>query len=150
MVINNIEDDSDIKKRVIAEAKVSRGWAYFHLLTFWGTPPLVLSSLTPDEYQQPNGNPQEIWAQIEKDFTEAIESNALPEKGSSTDRSVGARLTKQAAQAFLGKAFLFEGKYQEAATTLKSVINSGNMNLSIIMKIFCVLFRILVLKIFLN
>ena len=129
LVINNIEDDSDIKKRVIAEAKVSRGWAYFHLLTFWGTPPLVLSSLTPDEYHQPNGNPQEIWAQIEKDFTEAIESNALPEKGSPTDRSVGARLTKQAAQAFFGKVLLFEGKYTEAATTLKAVINSGKYEL---------------------
>jgi len=129
LIVNKVKDDSDVKKRVIAEAKVARGWAYFHLLTFWGTPPLVLSSLSPDEYQQPNGDPQEIWAQIEKDFNEAIESNTLPEKTSPTDKSVGARLTKQAAQAFLGKALLFEKKYADAATTLKAVINSGKYQL---------------------
>ena len=53
----------------------------------------------------------------------------LPEKSGATDQTPGARITKQAVQAFLGKAYLFEEKYPEAATVLKEVINSGKYDL---------------------
>ncbi len=124
LVIGRINGDSDVKSRAIAEAKVARGWAYFQLVTLWGPVPLVTAELSPSEYQQSNGDISEIWAQIEQDYTEAIASGLLPEKSSPDDTSVGAKITKQAAQAFLGKAQLFQEKYSEAATNLKAVINS--------------------------
>ncbi len=129
LVINNFTDDTDTKKRSIAEAKVARGWAYFNLVTLWGPAPLVTEELAPSEYQQPNGDVQAIWALVEKDLNEAATSVALPEKSSLTDQTIGARLTKQAALAFLGKAQLFQEKYAEAAATLKLVINSGKYSL---------------------
>lgn len=126
LVITNFKaEESDVKARVIAEAKVARAWCYFNLVTLWGPVPFVLTPLSPSEYQQPNGNVTAIWAQIEKDLKEALESNALPEKKDANDKTPGARLTKQAALAFLGKSQVFEGKYAEAAATLKQVINSG-------------------------
>ena len=129
LVINNFTDDTDTKKRAIAEAKVARGWAYFNLVTLWGSAPLVTKELTPSEYQQPNGEVSAIWTQVEKDLSEAVASGALPEKSSSTDQAIGARLTKQAALAVLGKAQLFQEKYAEAAATLKLVINSEKYSL---------------------
>ena len=129
LVINHFEEDDDVKARVIAEAKVARGWAYFDLVTLWGSVPFVLQELSPSEYQQPNGEINAIWAQIETDFKEAIASNALPVKISPTDTTPGARLTQHAAMAFLGKVQLFQGKYAEAAQTLKGVINSGKYEL---------------------
>jgi len=129
LVINNFIDDTDTKKKVIAEAKVARGWAYFNLVTLWGSAPLVTKELAPSEYQQPNGDVSAIWAQVEKDLTEAAASGALAEKSSSADKTIGARLTKQLALAFLGKAQLFQKKYAEAAATLKLVINSEKYSL---------------------
>lgn len=129
LVINNFTEDTEIKQRAVAEAKVARGWAYFNLVTLWGPAPFVTGLLAPSEYQQPNGDISEIWAQIEADYTAAINSGALPEKSGTTDKTPGARLTKQAAQAFLGKALVFEGKYSEAATMLKLVISSGKYDL---------------------
>lgn len=125
LCINNFEPESAIKAQVINEAKVMRAYAYFDLVTLWGPVPFVTGPLSPSEYQQSNGDVNEIWAQIEQDLTEAIASGALPVKSGPTDMSNGVRITKQAAQAFLGKAYLFEGKYNEAATVLKEVINSG-------------------------
>ncbi len=125
LVINNFKAESDVKKRAIAEAKIARAWANFNLVTLWGPAPFVTHELAPSEYQQPNGEISQFWSQIETDLNEAIASGVLPEKSSATDKSTGARLTKQAAQAFLGKAQVFEGKYSEAAITLKQVINSG-------------------------
>jgi len=124
LVINRFNDDSEIKKRIVAEAKTARAWAYFNLVTLWGPVPLVTTELAPSEYQQPNGNIDEIWIQIEKDLNEAINSEALPEKSGPVDKSIGARFSKQAAMAFLGKALLFQGKNEEAANILKQIITS--------------------------
>ena len=129
LVINNFAEESTTKKKAIAEAKVASAWAYFNLVTLWGPVPLVTKPLAPSEYQQANGSLSDIWAFIEKDLNEAISSGELPEKSSVTDKTIGARVTKQFAQALLGKSQLFEGKNTEAATTLKAVISSGKYSL---------------------
>ncbi len=129
LVINNFAEESDVKKRAIAEAKVARAWAYFNLVTLWGPVPLVTAPLSPSEYQQPNGEITAIWEQIESDLNEAVTSGVLPEKSSKADKSAGAKLTKHFALALLGKAQLFQNKDSEAATTLKEVINSGKYGL---------------------
>jgi len=130
LVINKFDPaESDTMAQVVAEAKTARAWAYFDLVTLWGPAPLVLTELKPSEYQQANAKVEDIWTQIELDLKEAVSSNALPEKTDSLDKTPGARLTKQAAQSFLGKAQLFQGKYEEAAKTLGEVINSGKYGL---------------------
>ena len=66
-----------------------------------------------------------MWAIVESDLTEAINSGTLPSKSGVNDEETGIRATKELAQALLGKAYLFEGKYGEAASMLDNVINSG-------------------------
>lgn len=117
------EEKGDIAKRSRAEAKVLRAWGYFDLTTLWGNPPLVDHELVPSEYSMPNASSEELWAFIEKDLNEAINSGYLPEKSDVNDNTTW-RVTKQYAQALLGKAYLWQGKYAEAAAMFENVINS--------------------------
>ena len=121
LVIDNVKGDTPIQRRAVAEAKTLRAWMYFELTTLWGTPALVehVSSDKPT-----NSTQEALWTFIEKDLTEAIASGALSEKSSKGDRG-NYRVTKQYAQALLGKAYLWQGKNAEAAKVLDEVIESG-------------------------
>ncbi|MDR0682935.1 MAG: RagB/SusD family nutrient uptake outer membrane protein [Dysgonamonadaceae bacterium] len=127
-IIINVPGETPVQQRAIAEAKVFRALAYIDLISMWGTPPLVDHPLTPSEYQQPNGDPAALWALVESDLTEAIASNALREKENANDNS-SYRVTKQFAQALLGKAYVFQEKFAEAITPLDAVINSQKYEL---------------------
>lgn len=123
VVIEKVTGSSSVMKRAVAEAKVFRAWAYFELVTMWGPAPKVDHLLTDDEYLTPNSTVEELWALIESDLKDAIDSGALTEKSSVSDKTF--RITKQYAQALLGKTYLFQKKYGDAATMLENVISSG-------------------------
>ena len=123
VVIGHVEPSTDVKRRCIAEAKVFRAWAYFELITMWGNPPLVDHELLPSEYSRPNGETAELWNLVVTDLNEAIESGCLPQK-SGVDDNTTWRMTKQFAQALLGKAYLWQGKNAEAAQMFDAVVNS--------------------------
>ena len=101
-----------------------RAWAYFYLINLWGNPPLVDHELTADEYSQPNGSTEDLWNLVITDLQTAIDGGALPEKTDVNDNQTW-RVTKQFAQAILGKAYLWTGKYKEAAAQFDAVVNSG-------------------------
>lgn len=124
VILGHVSDDSDVKRRVIAEAKVLRAWSYFELISMWGNPPLVDHELLPTEYSQPNGSTEDLWNLVETDLREAIDSGYLMEKSNADDQSVW-QVTKQFAQAMLGKAYLWQEKNSEAAAEFEKVINSG-------------------------
>lgn len=125
LVTDKVAPDSPERKRCVAEAKFFRAWANFELVSLWGTAPNVDHLLTPGEYRPANSTPEVMWAAVEKDLTEAIEAGALPSKTDANDAETGIRVTRETAQAYLGKAYLFEGKYAEAAQMLDAVIQSG-------------------------
>lgn len=129
LIIGLMDPDTPVKKQAVAEAKFFRAWANFELVTLFGTAPKVDHLLTPDEYRQPNSTPEELWSFIEQDLTDAIGSNALPSKKNADDGETGIRVTKEVAQAMLGKAYLFQKKYPEAASILDEVIGSGKYGL---------------------
>ena len=122
VVLGHVPDESEIQKRARAEAKVFRAWSYFELISMWGNPPLVDHELEPSEYHKPNGTTEELWALVEKDLTEAINSGLLTEKANADDKTW--RITKQFAQALLGKAYLWQKKYEEAAAEFDKIIES--------------------------
>ncbi len=125
LIIDLLTPDTEVKKRAVAEAKFFRAWADFELVTLFGTAPIVDHLLTPGEYRLGNSSPEEMWAHVENDLKEAIESGALPSKQSANDSETTIRVTKEVAQAMLGKAYIFQGKYAEAAAILDQVIASG-------------------------
>ncbi|MCK7536444.1 MAG: RagB/SusD family nutrient uptake outer membrane protein [Marinilabiliales bacterium] len=125
-ILERVTPDTDVKKLVIAEAKVMRAFWYFQLVFNWGDVPLVTKVLAPEEYAQPRTPASQVWAQIEKDLNEAIPD--LPLKSAQTKRDK-ARWSKGAAQSLLGKAYLFQEKYTEAANEFEKVIISNEYNL---------------------
>lgn len=129
LVIDKVAADTPVKKRAIAEAKFFRAWANFELVTLWGTAPLVDHLLESGEYRQPNSTPEALWNAVETDLDDAIKMTALPSKSSATDQETGMRVTQEVAKAYLGKAYLFEKKYSEAASMLNQVIESGKYEL---------------------
>ena len=128
LILNNVEPNSDSKRQNIAEAHFFRAWAYFDLVTLWGTAPLVTQAERED-YREGNSTIEALWEQIEFDLNEAIQSRALPEKKSIDDNITGIRITHQLAQAVLGKAYVFQEKYQEAMVILDEVVNSNKYKL---------------------
>lgn len=115
---------SDVAAMAVAEAHAFRAWAYFDLITMWGNPPVVDHELSPSEYSVPNGTTEELWKLVEDDLTAAISSGKLAEKSSVNDKETW-RLTKQFAQAILGKAYLWQGKNAEAAAQFDAIVSSG-------------------------
>lgn len=125
LIIDMTEGDTPVMKHAINEAKVFRAFGHFELATLFGTAPVVDHLLAASEYRQANGTTADLWAIVEQDLTEAIGSGTLPSKNDVNDQETGIRVTKEYAQALLGKAYLFQGKYSEAASMLDNVINSN-------------------------
>ncbi|MBN1127416.1 MAG: RagB/SusD family nutrient uptake outer membrane protein, partial [Chitinispirillaceae bacterium] len=69
LVIANVPDidmDTKLRDRLVAEAKFLRGYFYFQLVKTFGGVPLITTILTPSEYCQPRATIEACWAQIEK------------------------------------------------------------------------------------
>ena len=129
VILGHVDENiSPMARMARAEAKVFRAFAYFDLKTMWGNPPLVDHELAPSEYNVPNATDEELWGLMEQDLTEAIASGALIEKTSADDNTTW-RVTKQFAQALLGKVYLWQGKYAEAAQQFDAVVSSGKYQL---------------------
>jgi len=97
-------------RRAIAEAHFFRAYAYLDLVSLWGTPPYVDHILAQSEFRTPNGDRKALWELIVSDLEYAINSGDLMEKVLG-NRSTTIRVTKQAAQAYLGKALLYQATY---------------------------------------
>ena len=101
------EMDAALKSRFEAEAKALRAIYYFNLMRMFRNIPLLLEPLTATNmYEVTQAPPADIYTQIEKDLTEAIP--VLPPTLTLTTEA--GRLTKGAAQAMLGKVYLYENK----------------------------------------
>jgi hypothetical protein len=127
-VINRVEPASDLRKRLIAEAKFLRAYNYFELVSLWGDVPLVLDDIPPAQYTSTGRKPKaDVYAQIEKDLNEAITALPLKTTFGGADKF---RVSKGAAQALLGKALLYQQKYSDAATQFENVITSNQFSLA--------------------
>ncbi len=128
LIIDNVSEDSEVKVRARAEAKFVRAFANFYLGLLWGqTVPLVDHVLNPSEYHIGRCEEGARWALIEQDLGEAVKD--LPARKGVDDRETFFRVCKEAAQVMLGKAYLWQGKYKEAAGMFDSVISSGKYDL---------------------
>lgn len=106
------------KDALYGETYFLRAYYYFTLVKMFGDVPLFVDRrLGVSETNSLTRSPKaEVYKQIEKDLTNAIA--VLPitqtEKG---------RATKYAAQALLGKVYLYQGNYTAAAAMLENLIN---------------------------
>ncbi|ODS84304.1 MAG: glycan metabolism protein RagB [Cytophagaceae bacterium SCN 52-12] len=111
-------------KRMAAEAKFLRATQYFYLSQYWGSVPLVTSTLTPDEA---NNVDKESKAAVVSFVIEELKAAAadLPQFGALGESEHG-RASKQAALAFLGRILLSEKKFGEASDAWRAIIDLGD------------------------
>ncbi|MFT5078997.1 MAG: hypothetical protein ACI825_001205 [Planctomycetota bacterium] len=124
--ILEFKDKTDFPNRnnVIGQATFLRAYYYFELTKFFGDVPLAVDErlLFGDQNEVDRTPSSEVYAQIEMDLQFAIDN--LP-----TVQSETGRITKGAAQALLGKVFLYQDKFGQAAVLLDNVIGSMNYDL---------------------
>lgn len=121
---NKDKTDFDGKEIILGETRFLRAYYYFELVRYFGGVPLVIDRSIGSEEVTTIGRASkaEIYAQIESDLQYAVTNLnwSQPVKG---------RATKGAALALLGKVYLFQNKFADAATVLDRVINEGNYSL---------------------
>lgn len=119
---NKVEFDG--KSTLLGQAAFLRGYYYFQLVKYFGDIPLVVDRrLSIDEVTAISRTPkQEVYAQIESDLQFAADNLdfTAAEKG---------RITRGAALAMLGKVYLYQDKFDEAAQALDLVIESDRYDL---------------------
>jgi len=105
------------KDQIIAQARFLRAYYYFELVKWFGDVPLAVDQrlLFGDQFNVDRTPRAEVYAQIEQDLIFAAET--LP----ATQAEEG-RITSGAARALLGKAYLYQDKFTEAANALDQVI----------------------------
>lgn len=125
--ILEFKDKTDFvgKEQVLAQARFLRAYYYFELIKWFGDVPLVVDRRIQlgDQFQLDRTPKAEVYAQIEADLISA--ANNLPYMMSETGRA-----TKGAAQALLGKAYLYQDKFDEAAAVLDDLILNGPYDLA--------------------
>jgi len=104
------------RTRIEGEARFLRGHYYFQLEISYDQAPFLTAGLTLEEQQLVVSG--DLWDMIEADFQFAYDN--LPE---TLDQA--GRANKWAAGAYLGKTQLFQGKFAEAKTVLRNVVDNG-------------------------
>lgn len=117
------ETITPVMKQVISEAYFFRGLAHMYLGAMWGNAPIVTELMQPSECQVANAESREaVYNQAMKDFEDAINYGGLPSKSGKGD--IQKRITKELAQAYLGKTAVFAGNWGKATAALGAVIGS--------------------------
>jgi len=108
--------DVTLRNRLVGEAKFLRAYAYFNLVNIYGKVPLKLEpQLTSETINVGLSEVSAVYAQIEKDLTEAI---AVLPVSYSTETG---RVTQGAAYGLLAKAELYQQKYTECLTNIQAL-----------------------------
>ena len=123
--VPDINMDADLKTRLLGQAYFLRGLYFYYLVDLFGQVALPLQTATSTaDFHVPQSTAEQGWEQVISDFKQAVDM--LPASYSNVngpDKGQTGRATKGAAMAFLGKAYLFNKLYDDAATQFKSVID---------------------------
>jgi hypothetical protein len=131
-LLSNVKIQSATIDQYLAEAKFLRAFYHFELVRTFGPVPVITEVVDPFDLDIKRNTLSEVYTQITKDLEEAI-----PLLPVSYDAASTGRITKGAAQALLGKAYLYwadllnddKTLFDKAAVQLKAVIASNQYQL---------------------
>jgi hypothetical protein len=131
LVLQHVPDismDAAEQSRILGEAYFLRALFYWQLSTVFGPVPIVPEAdpSDPSKASLPNNSVDEINTLMIGDLQTA--AALLPERSEYSSANIG-HATKGAAQALLGKVYLYAKNYPFAETYLDSVITSGEYQL---------------------
>ena len=112
------------KDILVAEAYFLRSYYNFELVKWFGSIPIKAGGRfeVGDEQLLSRSPVSEVYGLIESDLLNAITHLPLTS-------SQSGRVTSGAAKSLLGKAYIYQGKYDDASLILEEVINSGQYTL---------------------
>ncbi|MBZ4189730.1 RagB/SusD family nutrient uptake outer membrane protein [Niabella beijingensis] len=110
----------DRAKEIAAEARLLRGHYYFFLARVFKNIPYIDENMSVQEAAQVK-NDKDVFPMIEADFKAAAEG--LPGDYKKPLNEAG-RVDKYAAEAYLGKLYLYQKRYPEALVEFKKVIQN--------------------------
>ena len=113
----------DVRKRLVAECKTLRALYYFMLVNYYGGVPLFtepIDPLDPASAKLPRATKTQVYDQIVKDLTEAVAD--LPMRSTTVSENMIGRMTKGSAYGLLAKAYLYQGKNNEAIAAANNVV----------------------------
>ena len=123
--IPEIKMDDEKKGRLIAECKVLRAFFYSRLNELFGNGglgvPLYLEPAAPEEFTKGQSSEAEVWNQIIKDLTEAINEPNMK----NNDIEGEGRTSRGFAYSLRGKAYLITKEYDKAAADFAKVSECG-------------------------
>ena len=117
--VSEMDIDQQVKDEVIGQAKFLRALGYFYINALWNGGPLRTEE-NAGELATARATPDQIWAQIEADLTDA--ATKLPWEWDSNNTG---RATRGAAKALLGKSYLYQEDWVAAEAELMEVIEQG-------------------------
>ncbi|MEZ0483625.1 RagB/SusD family nutrient uptake outer membrane protein [Fibrella aquatica] len=112
------------KARLIGECKLLRAYFYLRLNQLYKGVPVYLEPVAVTEMNRARETEAAVWDVVVKDLTDAINEPALPAKYAAKTPTYG-RVTKGAAYALRGKAYMYQKKYAEAAADFAKVKEAG-------------------------
>ncbi len=124
---DNCEMDDNLRKRMKAEARFFRAWAYQEMIVKFGGVPLVTTVLA---YDAPNVKRDDIETVRTFILTELQEvADILPDSYDGGEMYETGRVSRAAALALRARAALYGGNYPEAEASASAVINEGHHSL---------------------
>ena len=125
--LSRLKEDNSIlteqQKRIKGQMLFLRGLAYYNLAGYYQNPILITDYATYstlDGLYGTNSTYDEVWDQVEQDFSEAM--TLLPSRNEGGEWAKG-RATCGAAAGYYARALMMRHKYSDALTVLKNIIN---------------------------
>jgi starch-binding outer membrane protein, SusD/RagB family len=120
--VDGVKMSEDSYNQIAGQALFLRGLAYYELVTYYQTVPLITSYASYSDINTmyaANNTQDEVFDQIETDLTKAMQ--ILPSRDKGGEWAKG-RATSGSAAGYLARALMFRHKYAEASTVLKDII----------------------------
>lgn len=117
------EDELEKVEQIVDQAKFLRAFGYFNMVTLFGDLPLIIHWLDdPNKMDFERSPKSQVWELIEQDLTDAanLPLQSLTEHG---------RATHGAVHALLGKAYMWQKKYDKAVEAFTAIIETGEYQL---------------------
>lgn len=123
--INDIQIDEKKRERMKSEVRVLRAYEYFNLALYFGDVPLVTKIQTLEEANNVvRTAKQDVWNFVEQELVES--ADILPMKVADSEKG---HMTAAAALGILGRLYMAEQKWHEAASAYKRIMDSDKYSI---------------------
>lgn len=125
--VETVEMDEALKKRMVAEARVLRAWAYMNLTLDFGKLPLITEPVDYNIASFERAPKEEVRQFVLNELDEA--AKILPETYAGGFMKEKTRISKYAAISIKARAALYFGNYKVAEEAAKEVMQHGGYSL---------------------